>query len=105
MRTCQECGETQPCPRPTEPRTAAFCNRACRKCGNESLDHGSEEHLASDRRFIVQNKIDGHYVQDFDQHNGAIAYTDDAVRARYYTKAFCDVVFHDTTKWDIIPAM
>ena len=48
IRTCQECGFEQECPRPThtdktkDGLTDAFCNRKCKKCKSEALDLGSD---------------------------------------------------------------
>jgi len=49
MRTCQSCGYEQECPRPTftdktpDGLTDAYCNRKCKRCKSESLDHGSDQ--------------------------------------------------------------
>ena len=49
IRTCQSCGHSQECPRPTPTTktagglTDAFCNRKCKKCKSESLDLGSDQ--------------------------------------------------------------
>ena len=40
LRTCQECFHVQKDNPPSQPPTNAYCNRKCRKCGNEALDHG-----------------------------------------------------------------
>lgn len=52
IRTCQECDAPHIATRPNPgPLSNAYANRACRKCGSEALDYGSERWFTDEDAF------------------------------------------------------